>query len=200
MKLLLATTAVFLLVGFISGQYDEGYDDDDAQVGAELDADNDKEGNVGREVNGQVNEKNQQESSTSSSFFSLVEKLIPSPVAKLGMWLFSPVEWTTHYNSDKHDLYLTDTVLSQYNSPSESKTDLALSQSPTVWNSISSFFSFLKGGRKVFDQMNFISLAYDTFLQVGQCMTTDDFVDPDLGAFSLNKTRDCSIKCGKLID
>lgn len=125
---------------------------------------------------------------------SFISSLIPKPIKVVGSHLFSPTNWTSHVNSDTHDLQITENVLSEYGSPSGSKDDLPIKENSSIWESV---FGFLKKGRPIFDQMNFITTGYDTLLQMGSCMTTKDFYDPDLGQIILNKTRDCNIRCGE---
>lgn len=123
----------------------------------------------------------------------------PSSAGNFMGWLFSPEEWTVDQNSDKHDLYLTNNVLNDHSSPYGNKGVTPADNNNPFYGWTTSFFDLMKQGREYVDLFNFWSLSYDSMLQLGQCMTTSEFYDPDLGMFAMNHTKYCNIKCGRMI-
>ena len=122
----------------------------------------------------------------------------PSGVSNMFNWFFTPEPWTESENSAKQDMYLTNNVMDDFGSPTGSTDAVPLNEQAPAWNLFSGAFNFLELGRNVVDQfggITFFSTLYDSVLQLGQCATTAEFADPDLGPFPLNVTQYCNPKC-----
>jgi hypothetical protein len=115
-------------------------------------------------------------------------------------WLIRPALWIKPDSSDKYDLRLSSQITSKFESPKGSKNAI-----PNHSNIFSKFtdglWNVLKYGRypAAYTNYNIITTLYDTVLQAGQCLTTGEFTDPDLGFFGMNMTKYCNIKCQRFI-
>ena len=124
----------------------------------------------------------------------------PSGVWNMFNWFIEPEPWTQSENSPKQDMYLTNNVMDDFESPTGSTDAIPLNEPAPAWDLLSGAFNFLEQGRNVVDQfggITFFSTLYDSVLQLGQCATTAEFADPDLGPFPLNATQYCNPLCRK---
>ena len=121
-------------------------------------------------------------------------------VSNMFNWFFEPEPWTQSENSMKNDMYIQNNVQDNFESPTGSTAATPLNQPAPVWNALNGGFNFLENGRNVVDQfgdITWFSTLYDTVLQLGQCATTAEFADPDLGPFPFNVTQYCNPLCRK---
>ena len=97
--------------------------------------------------------------------------------------------------TDKHDLYLTSNVLNEFSSPSGSIQNSPVYQPWFIFDFFKYMFNNLKQGRYFFQDIGRLSTIYDTSIQLGQCLTTSGFIDPDLGKFTIDFDN-CDFRSG----
>ena len=122
----------------------------------------------------------------------------PSGVSNMFNWFFTPEPWTESENSMKNDMYIANNIQDDFGSPTGSTDAVPLNEQAPAWNTLNGAFNFLEGGRNVVDQfggITWFSTLYDTVIQLGQCATTAEFADPDLGPFPFNASQYCNPKC-----